>query len=1258
MGKTDVAAAGGFFQRLGDLVVRWPLLVIGFWIALAAVPLLTFPPLAVIAGRNPAAPLPGDAPVLVTSRQMSEAFHETGSDNMLLVVLTNEKGLGPTDEQTYRTLVEKLRQDTSDVKTLQDFLSTPPLREILQSKDKKAWNLPVVLTGNLGAPESRPAYKHVADIAKRTVAGSTLTANVTGPAATVADLTEIGEHDMHVIEIGTAIMVFAILLIVYRNPITMLLPLVTIGISLATAQGVLAGLALVGLPVSSQTIVLMSAVMIGAGVDYAVFLISRYHDYVRLGAESNQAVTRALASIGKVIAASAATVAVTFLAMLFSRLPVFTTVGPAISISIAVAFAAAATLLPAILALAGPRGWIKPRRGLTNRFWRRSGIRIVRRPKTHLLASLIVLIVLASCASLARYSYDDRKSLPGSVESAVGYAALGRHFTLDTLTPQFLFVQSPHDLRTPEALADLEQMARRVSQVPGIALVRGITRPTGEPLEQAKTTYQAGEVGGKLDEAHKQITNHNNDLNLLTGGADQLADSLGDIRGQLTQAMGAASVLVDALSSMQRQLGGGKTLNDIDNAAQLVSSMHALGEAIGVNFANVADSFEWIGPVLTALNASPICNADPSCLNSRKQLERVVAARSDGTLQKVADLSRQLQSTQDGQSLDSTVKGLRSTLATATTALQSLGGGLQGRLSTLRQGSNALADGSRRLAEGVQLLVDQTKQMGGGLGEASAFLLAMKNGATKPSMAGFYIPPQILTQNEFKNAAGAFISPDGHAARYIIQTQLDPFAIAAMDQVNSITNAARGAQPNTTLADAKISMAGVPVMLRDTRDYYNHDIEFFVLATIIIVLLILIVLLRAVVAALYLISSVVISYTSALGLGVIVFQFILGQELHWSLPGLTFILLVAMGADYNLLLISRIREESPYGVRLGVIRTIGSTGGVITSAGLIFAASMFGLMFASINTMAQVGFVIGIGILLDTFLVRTITVPAIAVIVGQANWWPHQWWPRLYAPARLARRKSTRHRLVSDVSLHDEQTSVALPATVTERHRHRRLQNHEHFPRHALPLLGTQGVPQQPTTNGVEIAVDDRMTANGQHPADTNGQHLADTNGQHRAETNGQHRAETNGERPATANGERPATANGDYPAGTNGNRSADYTSLRPSHSKCNRAPGSKPDTTADTPDLAYTKYGEHPAETNSEQPTETNGQHRAETHGHEPVKTPPVDRSSEDDRVNEPRWIGSWPANDATFTVGVHNGHQPATTPPVAPSSEADRLR
>jgi hypothetical protein len=540
-------------------------------------------------------------------------------------------------------------------------------------------------------------------------------------------------------------------------------------------------------------------------------------------------------------------------------------------------------------------------------------------------------------------------------------------------------------------------------------------------------------------------------------------------------------------------------------------------------------------------------------------------------------------------------------------------------------------------------------------------------------MSGFYIPPRILTQDDFKKAAGLFISPDGHSARYLVQTKLNPFSVAAMDQVNSITDTAHSAQPNTALSDAKISLVGIPAALRDTRDYYNNDLRFIVIATIVIVLLILIALLRAIVAPLYLICSVVISYLSALGIGVVMFQFILGQELHWTVLGLTFIILVAVGADYNMLLISRIRDESPHGVRFGVIRTVGCTGGVITAAGLIFAASMFGLLLASISMMVQAGFVLGMGILLDTFLVRTVTVPAVAALVGRANWWPSQFRPQVHKPVRRAERVSTSHHLMSDH--HDRQTRVAVPPSVANRHRHGAHETHEDLTPDALPLFGTNAMPKQLVTNGLESAVECQMTANGKHSADTNGKQPLETNGQHPAGTNADRsaeerqamlkarfRADSRNRRAACwrcgqaidydAPPQTPTAFEADHyhPVATRPWLAYDYTNLRPSHSKCNRARGSKPDALADTPDLAYTKYGEHPAETNGQQPGETNG--------HAPVTTPPVDASSEDERVNEPRWIGSWPTSDATFPVGAHNGHQPATTASVAPSSEADRLR
>ena len=978
--------------------MRRPWLVIAVWIGLAAALSLVFPSLGVLAQKAPASILPANAPSVVSQKQMSEAFQEASSDNILLVVLTNEKGFTPADEAVYRELVGKLRAETEDVAALQDFVTTPPLKEVLVSRDNKAWLLPINIVGEIATPRAIAATKRAMQTVKDTVAGSTLQAYTTGPAGTFNDIQDIGDRDRVTIEIATIVALLAILLMVYRNPLTMMLPLITIGVSLAAAQGVVAGLGTLGLSVSNQTIVLLTAMLAGAGTDYAVFLISRYHDFLREGDDSDAAVRNALESVGKVIAASAATVAVTFVGMVFTKLTVFYTVGVALAAAITVGCLGALTFLPALLVLAGRRGWARPRKDLTGRFWRRSGIRIVRRPAANLIVSLVILTILASSAFLARYNYDDRKALPATSESILGYDAIGRHFPINASLPQYVLISSPQDLRTSKALADMEQMAFRVSQVADIDIVRGITRPAGESLQQARLSFQAGEVGTPLSQAATTINSNTGNLNTLAAGADQIADVLGAVRGQLGQAVGTVGILVQALGYLESTFGGDKPIQDFDASNNLLGAMHGLGDLLGTNVADAINTFgQSVEPVLNALNASPVCDADPACVTAREQLKQAAIARKNGTLDRLSDLARQLQSVHGYQTLGATASTLRATLDAVNKALQASGlsspAAAANQLNQLTVGINTLAQGSRQVADGVSLLVDQTKRLGAGLDQASSFLLAMKRDATTPSMAGFYIPPQILTGDEFRKAAAIFISPDGHTARYLVQSKLNPFTSEAMDQINDILAAARGAQPNTMLEDASISMTGLTVTLRDTRDYYYQDLRLIVTTTILVVLSILIVLLRALVAPLYLIVSVVFSYLSALGMGVLLFQVILGQELHWSVPGLTFIILVAVGADYNLLLISRIRDESPHGIRSGVIRTVSQTGGVITAAGLIFAASMIGLQFSSITTLAQIGFIIASGILLDTFLVRTITVPATAVLVGKANWWPSKWEP-------------------------------------------------------------------------------------------------------------------------------------------------------------------------------------------------------------------------------------------------------------------------
>ena len=141
-------------RRLANFVVRWPFAVIAVWVAMAVALPMWLPNLNDMAQKHPLAMLPADAPSNVAAREMTKGFQETGTDDLLLVVLTDPRGLGPEQEGTYRKLVDALREDTDDVVMLQDFVGTPALRSFLTSKDGKAWVLPVGLAGALGTPQS------------------------------------------------------------------------------------------------------------------------------------------------------------------------------------------------------------------------------------------------------------------------------------------------------------------------------------------------------------------------------------------------------------------------------------------------------------------------------------------------------------------------------------------------------------------------------------------------------------------------------------------------------------------------------------------------------------------------------------------------------------------------------------------------------------------------------------------------------------------------------------------------------------------------------------------------------------------------------------------------------------------------------------------------------------------------------------------------------------------------------------------------
>ena len=206
--------------------------------------------------------------------------------------------------------------------------------------------------------------------------------------------------------------------------------------------------------------------------------------------------------------------------------------------------------------------------------------------------------------------------------------------------------------------------------------------------------------------------------------------------------------------------------------------------------------------------------------------------------------------------------------------------------------------------------------------------------------------------------------------------RMDPFSEAATDTVPALREAAkRGSGGRIAL------IGGTAAESYDTRQALRRDTALIVPLSLAVILVILAVLLRAVVMPLYVMATVILSFAFALGVSSLAFTHLLGQPASDpSLPLFAFIFLVALGVDYNVFLLSRIREERRRsGARQAVIEALGQTGGVITSAGLVLAATFSTLMALPLEPLFQIGFVVALGLLADTFLVRALLVPALVV---------------------------------------------------------------------------------------------------------------------------------------------------------------------------------------------------------------------------------------------------------------------------------------
>jgi RND superfamily putative drug exporter len=575
------------------------------------------------------------------------------------------------------------------------------------------------------------------------------------------------------------------------------------------------------------------------------------------------------------------------------------------------------------------------------RFWRRLGAAIVRWPGW--ILTMTILLALVGLLTLPGYrpSYNDRKYLPADLPSQEGFAAAERHFPVARMNPEMLLIETDKDLRNSADFLVIERIAKAVTKVPGIGRVQSITRPEGKPLKFSTIPAQMS-MGGTSQEMNRSYAQKTMDNMLVQANEMQTT--------------------IDTMTKMSALMG------------QMTAVTHSMVEKIRDTTIhttelrdNIADFDDFFRPIRNYLYWEPHCYDVPVCHTLRAIFDTL-----DGTDVLTDDIQSLLPSLEQ---LDSLLPQLQAMLPPQIETMKKM----QTQMLEMHSTQSAQQDYQHAMNENQSAMGDAFNDS--------------HNDDT------FYLPPEIFDNKDFKRGMKNFISPDGHAVRFIISHENDPLGADGIERIDAIKNAAFDAIKGTPLEGSRVYLGGTASTFKDMRDGNEYDLLIAGVAALTLIFVVMLIITRSVVAAAVIVGTVVLSLGASFGLSVLFWQHLMGLDLQFMVMAMAVIILLAVGADYNLLLVARMKEEIPAGINTGIIRAMGGSGSVVTAAGLVFAFTMMSMSVSAMVVVAQMGTTIGMGLLFDTLVIRAFMTPSIAALLGRWFWWPQVVRPRP-VPAR------------------------------------------------------------------------------------------------------------------------------------------------------------------------------------------------------------------------------------------------------------------
>ena len=988
------------------------------WILILIISVVALPDVTGLTREHSNISLPSDVQSEVAKSIQNDWGPKQKDTYQIAVVFNKQKGkLTADDKDAINETVSRLKddQDQYGIKMVLGPDDNIATKKKLQSKDNTTWIM------QLNVAKKHGPINDVESQLTKAVKTAGIRTYVTGADVLQNAFSNAIQEGIKKTEVITVIFIFIVLVIVFRSPIVPLISLLTVGVSFITSFAIVTNLVKYqNFPFSNFTQVFMIIVLFGIGTDYNILLYDKFKEDLGKGMGRYEAMNSALKVAGKTILYSGSSILIGFSALSLANFSIYqSAVG--VAVGVAVLLIVLLTLNPFFMAVLGEK-MFWPVKKFTGEHEDKLWHGIAKGTLAHPIIYLIVLAVVVLPFGLmytGHLNYDDTDEIDNSVPAKAGMLVVEDHFSKGMAEPSTLYIKSDHKLDNEADLRLIDQLTRQLQASDDVAFVTSVTQPYGESIDQLYVKNQLDTVNQGVDQARAGLGKLSSASKKLTAGASKLADGTSQLQSGTGKLADGASQLQSGTGRLQNgasqlqngtgQLQGGASRLQ-NGTQQMTSGLNQLNSQLASGSAGIASAQKNTKAALEKSYKANLAKSIGSIPGLTQQQKMAAMQAAGAALEKswaeasasMPDVSGQMGQLQSGVGRLATASGqLNSGAATLNGGIGQLNssagqlssgigqvnsstGQFSSGIGQLNSSVGQLNSGAGKLAASTPKITAGVDQVNNGLGQGAAYL----NGLASSSAADtFYIPQEFIKNDTFQTSIKNYLSPDKKSAMLMIVFKSNPSSLKATKKAQDLSLMAKKSFAGTRLKKATVAMGGESSNIADIKDIANRDFIRTAAIMLIGIGIALIFVTRSLLQPVYILGTLLIAYFCSLSITEWVVKATLGKTmLTWNTPFFGFIMLIALGVDYSIFLMTRYRELENGKPSQRMLKACGIIGTVVVSAAIILGGTFAALIPSGIPTLIEVALAVIIGLIILVFIMPITLSAAVKLTYEGVHW--------------------------------------------------------------------------------------------------------------------------------------------------------------------------------------------------------------------------------------------------------------------------------